>query len=358
VKSGAERAEILHRSARVTLAASAGFYAFLYGLGEPVPALYALFGPISLGLLSPIPGSGRQRAAVMLKALPVGLVLVALGTVLAVRTWAAVLGMLVVGFVLAFAAIAGPRPAGAAPGLQLFYVLACFPPYEPHTLELRLAGLTVGVGLSALCELFVLPRPVGETYRWSLAKAVGVAGDTLAGRTSLSPETLRAAGARLRLSQIPPAERPAGPGRAVRGLSQAGSSARRLLEQLAHLTETGQLHDLLRDGGRPGAGDGGRADVRDGGPADVRDGEAPADAASQWLLPQAVSLCDDVAEALRVGLAAPGPQRMDDAIGAFQAMRRRSRPPSRRRGRRWHRCCVGRRPCWASPSRCAPWRSP
>jgi uncharacterized membrane protein YccC len=321
VKSGAERAEILHRSARVTLAASAGFYAFLYGLGEPVPALYALFGPISLGLLSPIPGSGRQRAAVMLKALPVGLVLVALGTVLAVRTWAAVLGMLVVGFVLAFAAIAGPRPAGAAPGLQLFYVLACFPPYEPHTLELRLAGLTVGVGLSALCELFVLPRPVGETYRWSLAKAVGVAGDTLAGRTSLSPETLRAAGARLRLSQIPPAERPAGPGRAVRGLSQAGSSARRLLEQLAHLTETGQLHDLLRDGGRPGAGDGGRADVRDGGPADVRDGEAPADAASQWLLPQAVSLCDDVAEALRVGLAAPGPQRMDDAIGAFQAMR-------------------------------------
>ncbi|GGR11100.1 hypothetical protein GCM10010251_28960 [Streptomyces aurantiogriseus] len=116
MKGGAERAEIPHRSTRVTLAASTGFHAFLYGLDEPVPALYALFAPIALGLLSSVPGSGRQRAAVILRALPVGLVLVALGTVPAARTWAALLGMLVVGFLLAFAAITGPRPAGAAPG--------------------------------------------------------------------------------------------------------------------------------------------------------------------------------------------------------------------------------------------------
>ncbi|MFF4353482.1 FUSC family protein [Streptomyces sp. NPDC001530] len=312
MKGGAERAEILHRSVRVALAASAGFYPFLYGLGEPVLALYALFAPIALGLLSSIPGSGRQRAAVMLKALPVGLVLVALGTVLAVQTWAAVLGMLVVGFLLAFAAIAGPRPAGAAPGLQLFYILACFPPYEPQTLGPRLTGLTVGVVLLALCELFLLPQPAGETYRWSLAKAVATAGDTLAGRTSPSPEVLRAAGTRLRLSKIPPAERPAGPGRAMRGLSQAGSGARRLLEQLAHLTETGQLRDLLRDGGW--------ADTRDDCRADERGG-ARIDTASQWLLPQVMSLCDDTAAALRAGQAAAGPQRLDAAISAFQKMR-------------------------------------
>jgi hypothetical protein len=159
VKGRAERTRILHRSVRVTLAASTGFYTFVYGLEEPVLALYALFVPISLGLLSPIPGSGRQRAEVMLKALPIGLLLVALGTVLAVETWAAVLGMLVVGFLLAFAVIAGPRPAGAAPGLQLFYILACFPPYEPETLGLRLAGLTFGVVVLALCELFLLPQP-------------------------------------------------------------------------------------------------------------------------------------------------------------------------------------------------------
>ncbi|MBG0857667.1 FUSC family protein [Streptomyces spinoverrucosus] len=306
MKGGAQRTEILHRSVRVTLAASAGFYPFLYGLQEPVSALYGLFAPIALGLLSSIPGSGRQRAEVMLKALPVGLVLVALGTVLAVATWAAVLGMLVVGFALAFAAIAGPRPAGAAPGLQLFYILACFPPYEPQTLWLRLAGLTFGVVVLALCELFVLPQPPGQAYRTTLAEALATAGDTIAGRTRLSPEALRAAGARLRLSGTPPAERPSGPGRAVRGLSQAGSATRRLLEQLAHLTETGELRELVRD------------DVGGG-----ERGRARPDTASGALLPQVATLCHETAAALREGRPAPGPQRMNEAIDGFQRTRMR-----------------------------------
>ncbi|MEU1185039.1 FUSC family protein [Streptomyces sp. NPDC005820] len=296
--AGAGWTGILHRSVRVTVASATGFYVFLYGLDEPVLALYALFAPIALGLLSAVPGSGRQRAEVMLKALPVGLALVALGTALAVRTWAAVLGMLVVGFLLAFAAVAGPRPAGAAPGLQLFYILACFPPYAPQTLGLRLAGLSTGVVLLALCEVVLLPQPGGATYRSAVARAVVVAGDTLAGRTRLPPGALRAEGERLRLSVFPPAERPAGPGRAVRGLAQAGSAARRLLEQLAHLTETGQLHNLL-GGGRH------------------------SDRASRWLLPQVAARCADSAAALRAGRAAPAPQRLDEAIGAFQRMRMR-----------------------------------
>ncbi|MDX5570148.1 FUSC family protein, partial [Streptomyces sp. ID05-04B] len=317
--AGGARAEILHRSVRVTAAAATGFYAFLYGFGEPVPALYSLFAPISLGLLSSIPGSGRQRAAVMLKALPAGLALVTLGTVLAVHTWTAVLGMLLVGFVLAFAAVAGPRPAGAAPGLQLFYILACFPPYAPQNLGPRLTGLTVGVVLLALGERFLLPRPAGEPYRSSLASAVAIAGDTLAGRAGPAPDFLRSAGARLRLSRVEPAERPAGPSRADRGLSQAGSAARRLLEQLAHLTETGLLRDLLRDGGRAGKWTGDGADVT----PDVTRG----DAACAWLLPRLVTRCDDTAAELRTGRPDPGPERMDAAIRAFQHLRGRHSPP-------------------------------
>ncbi|MFD5857044.1 FUSC family protein [Streptomyces chartreusis] len=306
---GAERTRIVHRSVRVTLAASLGFYTFVYGLDEPVLALYALFGPISLGLLSPIPGSGRQRAEVMLKALPVGLGLVTLGTVLAVHTWAAVLGMLVVGFLLAFAAIGGPRPAGAAPGLQLFYILACFPPYEPGTLGLRLAGLTFGVVALVLCELFLLPSPPEPTYRAALAQALATARDTITGDNALSPEELREAGARLRLSSTSPAQRPAGPGRAARGLAQAGSAARRLLEQLAHLTEMGELRELVRSGARNDS-------VRES-------GEGGPDTALRTLLPRVVSLLDDTAAALRTDRAAPGPQRMDEAIDDFQRIRAR-----------------------------------
>lgn len=333
MKVGAERTEILHRSLRVTLTASAGFYPFLYGLDEPVVALYALFAPISLGLLSSIPGSGRQRAEVMLKALPVGLLLVALGTVLAVETWSAVLGMLVVGFLLAFAAIAGPRPAGAAPGLQLFYILACFPPYEPETLWLRLGGLTYGVVVLALCELFLLPRPPGPSYREAVAHALSTAGDTIAGRGHLSPAELRDAGSRLRLSDAPPAERPAGPDRAARALAQAGSATRRLLEQLAQLAESGELRALVRDGTGAGAlapadadrgADGKRnADGTDGDGADGEgtDGEGRGDVASGSLLPQVAILCHETAAALRTGRAAPGSHRMDAAIDSFQQLR-------------------------------------
>ncbi|XES00053.1 FUSC family protein [Streptomyces sp. S1D4-11] len=105
---------IVRRSIQVTCSAGVGFYTFLYGLQQPVAALYALFTPIALGLLSTIPGTGRQQAWITLRTLPFGVVLVALGTALAVSTAAAVAGMLIVGFLLAFTVVAGPRTAGPA----------------------------------------------------------------------------------------------------------------------------------------------------------------------------------------------------------------------------------------------------
>ncbi|MFE7778387.1 FUSC family protein [Streptomyces sp. NPDC057445] len=241
MKTGPERTAILRRAVRVTVATSTGFYIFLYGFHEPTLALYALFAPVAMGVLSSIPGSGRQRAVVMLKALPVALLLVTLGTALAISTWAAVLGMLVVAFLLVFAAVAGPRPAGAAPGLQLFYILACFPPYAPDTLGMRLTGLTVGVLLLAACEVFLLPAPAPVSYRIRLAEALVLAAGAADRPAGASPDQLRATGDGLRFSRLPPAERPAGPGRRDRALAQAGSATRRLLDQLAHLEETSAL---------------------------------------------------------------------------------------------------------------------
>ncbi|WP_351222359.1 FUSC family protein [Streptomyces sp. NPDC002133] len=297
---GPERTAILHRAVRVAVAASAGFYSFLYGFDQPVMALYALFAPVSLGALSSVPGSGRQRAVVMLKALPIALALVTLGTALAVRTWAAVLGMLVVGFLLAFAAVAGPRPAGVAPGLQLFYILACFPPYAPETLGLRLAGLTAGVLLLVACELFLLPTPATASYRDLLADAVDTAAAAAADPCAASPAGLREAGRLLRLSQLPPAERPAGPWRTDRAMFQAGSAARRLLDQLAHFADAKSADGTVASGG------GGRGGV---------------DAASESLLRRIAALCTGIAAALRAGRPPPAPGTLEDAIREFQELR-------------------------------------
>lgn len=339
-----ERAAIVHRAVRVTLAASAGFYPLVYGPYQPHMALYALFGPVALGILSPIPGSGRQRAAVMLRALPVGLVLVALGTALAVQTWAAVLGMLVVGFALAFAAVAGPRPAGAAPGLQLFYILACFPPYAPDTLWARLAGLTVGVLLLAACEVVLLPAPPTVSYRESLAYAVEEAGRAAAGAAESSAGTaapdsgprdgpaarppdgpvgsssdsprdgpdrpvessadrLRAIGHQLRFSRLPPAERPAGAGRIDRAMAQAGLAARTLLDQLARLSDTSPTAPPTAP------------------PAETARRGAAADAASADLLSRIAALCAATAAALRTGRPHALPGSLEQAIRDFQDLR-------------------------------------
>ncbi|MBT2450197.1 FUSC family protein [Streptomyces sp. ISL-43] len=230
------------RSVRVTLAACAGFYGFLYGLHQPVTATYALFTAVALAGLSRIPGTGRQRAAVIARLLPAACALVAVGTFLAVRTWAAVAGMLVIGFCVAFGAVAGPRQAGAAPGLQLLYILPSFPPYAPDTLGERLTGTVTGVLLLILAETFLLPDPPVPRYRDRAAAAAAEAArcaavleeppHSLPGAELTRASELAQA---LRPSRVPEAERPAGPGLRERALTHTGLAARTLLTCLQAL---------------------------------------------------------------------------------------------------------------------------
>ncbi|MGW5849787.1 FUSC family protein [Streptomyces sp. NPDC055254] len=230
------------RSLRVTLAAGAGFYLFLYGFGSSVGATYALFAAVSLAGLSRIPGTGRQRAGLLVRLLPAAWLLVAAGTFLAVRTWSAVAGMLVIGFALAFVAVGGPRQAGAAPGLQLLYILPSFPPYAPDTLGERLAGTTVAILLLVLAEALLFPDPPTVPYRELAARAARLAGhcaDELARAPGGLPPArvaqAREAGEALRPSQVPEAERPAGPGVRSRALAHTGLSSRTLLNRLVRL---------------------------------------------------------------------------------------------------------------------------
>ncbi|MDT7693020.1 MAG: hypothetical protein QOI75_2387, partial [Pseudonocardiales bacterium] len=147
----------IRAAVRVTTAACAGFFLCRYLLGDGVMATYAVFGTIALGALSDVFGPPAIRTRVYLAALPAAAALVALGTVLAVTTWAAVLGMLVVGFGVAYAGVGGPRLIGLVNGMQLFYILPCFPPYAPETLPERLIGLVIGVALLIIADRVLLP---------------------------------------------------------------------------------------------------------------------------------------------------------------------------------------------------------
>lgn len=282
------------RAARVTLAAAAGFYPAAYLLDQPLTALYALFTPIAFGVLSPVPGSGRGRAVTVSRALPAAAALAVLGTALAVGTWPAVAGMLLVGFGLTFGAVCGPRPAGTAPGLLLFYILACFPPFAPQTLPQRLAGIAVGGLLLVLCELTVFPDPPEPSYRGRIAAVLDLAARSAgaltrsAGPDPEAAERLRSAGRELRLSRLPAGARPTGAGLGDRALAQAGAAARRLVDQLAVL---------------------------------ARMAPAAADTASQNLLRGVAAACGETAGALRGRRPAAGPELIEEMIAEFLASR-------------------------------------
>jgi uncharacterized membrane protein YccC len=238
----------VRRAARITVVACLGFYVCRYALGRPAMAPYALFGAVALGALSQIPGNPRQRARTLLAVLPVGWLLVTLGTVLSVTTWAAAAGMFVLGFVVSFVGVGGPRLVGLAAGMQLLYILPCFPPYDPGSLPARLAGLTMAVLLLAAAEVVLWPDPAPVPYPQRLGDAVGGLGACLhaladswdgdpTGRDRLAallPEATDAADA-LRPSRLPPIQRPASAGRRDRALSSAAGTARLMLGRAVDL---------------------------------------------------------------------------------------------------------------------------
>jgi uncharacterized membrane protein YccC len=237
----------IKRAARVTLVACAAFYFSLYVLDDTQMATFASFGCIALGALSEVTGEPWERTKTYGAALLAGIGLVSLGTVLAVNTWAAVAGMLVVGFAIAYAGVGGPRVAGAANGLQLLYILPSFPPYLPDALGSRLMGLVLAVGLLAIADRVLWPPPVPTPFRHRLAVAIHALRARLVAllesdgdRRSLAQSDAQSDAASaigLQLSRIPPLERPTGPGRRDRAAMEATTILRGLEARLAALTE-------------------------------------------------------------------------------------------------------------------------
>jgi uncharacterized membrane protein YccC len=223
----------LRKAIRATVTACLGFFGCRYALGDTVMATYAMFSAIALSALSDVYGRPWVRTRVYLGSLPVAALLVTLGTLAAARLWTAVLGMLVVGFAVAYAGVGGPRLVGLANGMQLFYILPCFPPYAPDTLAARLIGLAIGIGLVTLADRVLLPEQAPGSFGTRVANAADLVVthlDAIIEHPGVPRYELRAltrqALEQLRLISVPLNERPNGPGRRDRGLTHAASSIR------------------------------------------------------------------------------------------------------------------------------------
>ncbi|HZZ46335.1 MAG TPA: FUSC family protein [Pseudonocardia sp.] len=223
----------LRKALRATVTACIGFFGCRYGLGDTVMATYALFSAIAVGALSDVFGPPGVRTRVYLGALPVAALLVTLGTLAAAHLWTAVLGVLVVGFAVAYAGVGGPRVVGLANGMQLFYILPCFPPYAPDTLDARLIGLAIGIALVTVADRVLLPEPAPGAFATRVADSADLVVtylDAIREHPGVPHYELRAltrqALEQLRLTAVPLNERPIGPGRRDRGLMHAAGSIR------------------------------------------------------------------------------------------------------------------------------------
>jgi uncharacterized membrane protein YccC len=236
---------------RVTLAACLAFYFSLYVLNDSQMATFASFGCIAFGAFSEVTGEPWERTKTYAVGLLAGIILVTLGTALAVNTWAAVAGMFVVGFAIAYAGVGGPRVVGVANGLQLLYILPSFPPYLPEALGSRLTGLILAVVLLAIADRVLWPPPVPTPFRHRLAEAIRAVRDRLVllleavGDRQPSAQSAHAESdgeISLRLSRIPPLERPTGPGRRDRAAVHAATLLRGAESRVAALAELAHQH--------------------------------------------------------------------------------------------------------------------
>lgn len=236
----------VRRAARVTIVACLGFHLSRYALDNAVMATYALFGAVALGILSQITGDRARRLRTLALMLPVGSVLIALGTLLSVHLATATLGMLVLGFAVSFVGVGGPRLVGIAAGSQLLYILPSFPPYDPGSLGWRLLGFVLAVVLLALAEVVLWPEPDPRPYRDRLRAAVAslavcldaVADDWAGGGRDRLAAALPAAldaSEELRPSRLPPGQTPASASRRDRALTIAAATTRLLIGRAADL---------------------------------------------------------------------------------------------------------------------------
>lgn len=219
----------IRRAGRVTIVASSVFSAFSYLIGDRDMATYGIFSAVAMGFLAQLPGPARRQSATLLRALPAAVLLVTAGTLLAGSVWAATVSVLVVGFAIAFARAGGPALTGIAAGLQLFFILACFPPYAPQTLGSRLIGVVAGMGLLAVAERTLWPDRGRMAYEPLLADACDALADELNARDpGTQSKHIRMPAAIDWPTEaswppgLPPAARPSSPSRHDQALKDAG----------------------------------------------------------------------------------------------------------------------------------------
>lgn len=168
--------------------------------------LFTLFGSVALMVMADFPGNRQNRALAYAGLAINGAVLISLGSLVAGRTWIAVLAMFVIGVAVTFSGVLSETiAAGQRPTLVTFVLPACTP---PGPLSDRLFGWLIALAVCVPAALFLLPPRHHGQLRRRAARVCALLADRLDG--TATPEEVGAAMDKLRATFLGADFRPVG----------------------------------------------------------------------------------------------------------------------------------------------------
>ncbi|MDQ6773344.1 MAG: FUSC family protein [Candidatus Dormibacteraeota bacterium] len=224
----------LRRAARVAATETPMVAAAVLFIGNPQVNLMVAFGCFALIVMADFQGPPLPRTAAYVTTTLLGTVLVALGTLCAQSTVAAVSGAFVVVSIVLMAGVFSGYASAAQLALILAFVLAVAVPGTPAIIPYRVLGWTLAGTAATLAALVLWPcpqRPRLDTVVASTCRALAgaIQDPTAAGAPEAVAEEAAAARAAYRASLY----RPAGPTRRLRALAGLVSGLEQMAAQLA-----------------------------------------------------------------------------------------------------------------------------
>lgn len=225
----------LHRAVRIAVVAPAAFAFSFHVFDNPDVPTFTVFGCFALLLFVDFPGdrSGRLTGYLMLGLL--GVVLISLGTLASRDAWLAVLGMVVVGFVILFAGVLSAAIAAGGRAALLLFILPVTLPGHAGAIGPRLVGWAVAVAVAVPAAMLVWPPREHDELRRHAAETCAALADVVTAREGADDHDADAACARV--SRSLDALRAVFRGTAYRpvGLTTGSRALMRLVEELEWL---------------------------------------------------------------------------------------------------------------------------
>ncbi|WP_236654660.1 FUSC family protein [Streptacidiphilus anmyonensis] len=167
------------RAGRTALVMPALFALCTQVLHAPATASFAAFGSFSMLLLVDYSGPMVERLRAQAGLAVAWAALICLGTVVAHRTWLAVLTTVVVAFVVLFSGVVSSVLAGSTTSLLLAFVLPVATPVPLSQLPDRLAGAGLAAAAAIPAVALLWPRPVADPLCRPAARVCRAAAERL-----------------------------------------------------------------------------------------------------------------------------------------------------------------------------------